>query len=198
MVPENADMADHKQTKTVGEHWACANLARHGWAPALTRDGVERTDVLAVNTQLDSRPTVEVQVKTASGDGAATSWILGSKAQLPSKSNREWFVLVVLPSWPRSMRSFVVPRDHVAAAAWVVHMNWLRDPTVPPGTRNVGVERARVRIEIFAAYEDRWDLLRTPTDEVCVLLPSWIRQRSVEPGIGLPIAHPWREELPDW
>lgn len=43
-------MADTKQTKTVGEHHVAAELARRGWAPALTRDGVERTDILAVDT----------------------------------------------------------------------------------------------------------------------------------------------------
>jgi hypothetical protein len=39
---------DTKMIKTVGEHWVCATLARYGWAPALTRDGLERTDILAV------------------------------------------------------------------------------------------------------------------------------------------------------
>ncbi len=32
-------MADTKQTKSIGEHYVCAMLARCGWAPALTRDG---------------------------------------------------------------------------------------------------------------------------------------------------------------
>ena len=59
-------------TKTVGEHWVCATLARYDWAPALTRDGLERTDILAVNTQLAYRPTVEIQVKTASQRGEST------------------------------------------------------------------------------------------------------------------------------
>ena len=49
--------------KTAGEHWVCATLARYGWAPALTRDGLERTDILAVGTQLAHRPTIEIQVK---------------------------------------------------------------------------------------------------------------------------------------
>jgi hypothetical protein len=191
-------MVDNKQTKTIGEHFACANLARHGWAPALTRDGVQRTDILAVGAHLDSRPTVEIQVKTATGGGPATSWILGGKAQLPSKSNREWFVLVALPPWPHPMRSFVVPRDHVAAGAWVAHMTWLRDPNVPEGTRNVGPERARIRRVIFEGYEDRWDLLSSPTNQVPVLLPTWIRDRCQNPDIGLPMDHPWWANLPEW
>jgi hypothetical protein len=57
---------DYKMIKSAGEHWVCATLARHGWAPALTRDGLERTDILAVSTKLAERPVIEMQVKTAS------------------------------------------------------------------------------------------------------------------------------------
>src|SRR3954451_24010296 len=32
-------VVDTKQTKTIGEHHVAAELARRGWAPALTRDG---------------------------------------------------------------------------------------------------------------------------------------------------------------
>jgi hypothetical protein len=46
-------MIDTKMVKTAGEHWACSMLARHGWAPALTRDGTERTDVLTVSKSTD-------------------------------------------------------------------------------------------------------------------------------------------------
>lgn len=53
-------MSDTQMTKSVGEHWVCAELARRGWAPALTRDGLERTDILAVGTHLPDRPTIEV------------------------------------------------------------------------------------------------------------------------------------------
>ena len=74
------------------------------------------------------------------------------------------------------MRSFVVPRDHLAAAAWIVHMNWLQDPIVSPGKRNVGVERARIRVEVLVGYEDGWDMLASPTTQAPVLLPAWIRQ----------------------
>jgi hypothetical protein len=37
-VGDAYDMPDNKMTKSVGEHWVCATLARHRWAPALTRD----------------------------------------------------------------------------------------------------------------------------------------------------------------
>jgi hypothetical protein len=67
--------------KTVSEHWVCATLARHNWAPALTRDGIARTDILAVGTHLADRPTVEIQVKTASDEGSRPTWLLGGVTQ---------------------------------------------------------------------------------------------------------------------
>jgi hypothetical protein len=152
-------MPDTKMTKSVGEHWVCAELSRRGWASALTRDGLERTDILAVGTHLAGRPTIEVQVKTATGIKDTTSWPLGTKAQHAAVSEREWFVLVLLPPVPTPLRSFVVPRDHVAAAAWIEHMAWLTDPMVAPGARNAPVDRARVKASTFARYEGRWDLL---------------------------------------
>src|ERR1022692_4017345 len=191
-------MADTKMTKTVGEHWVCATLARHSWAPALTRDGVERTDVLAVGTHLDHRPMVEIQVKTATQGGGTTSWIVGIKAQQIAKSEHEWFVFVLLPAVPSAPRAFVVPRNHVSAATWIVHQNWRTDPTVPVGKRNAGLNLARVELVIWLAYEDRWDLLDTPTTEVPVLLPSWLRERAQEERVSLPPGHPWNDALPQW
>ena len=57
-------MADTKQTKTIDEHHVAAELARRGWAPALTRDGLERTDILAAHADGTDRRQIEVQVKT--------------------------------------------------------------------------------------------------------------------------------------
>lgn len=51
-------------TKSAGEHWVCSMLAQHGWGAALTRDGLERTDILAVHTTAPGRPMIEVQVKS--------------------------------------------------------------------------------------------------------------------------------------
>lgn len=48
-------VVDTTQTKTIGEHHVASELARRGWAPALTRDGLERTDILAVHTEPTSR-----------------------------------------------------------------------------------------------------------------------------------------------
>lgn len=75
-------MADTKQVKTVGEHHAAAELARRGWAPAMIRDGLERTDILAVFTEGENRRMVEIQVKTARGPNMDNvSWVLGAKTQ---------------------------------------------------------------------------------------------------------------------
>ena len=45
-------VSDTKAVKSVGEFWTCCKLAMNGWAPALTRDGLERTDILAEATLL--------------------------------------------------------------------------------------------------------------------------------------------------
>ena len=191
-------MADNKMTKTVGEHWVCATLARHNWAPALTRDGIARTDILAVGTNLVDRPTVEIQVKTATDTGSRTSWHLGGVTRIIAASEHEWFVLVLLPKFPQTPRAFVLPRDHVSAGTWIVHENWRTDPSVLEGKRNAGLSQARIQLIIWQGYEDRWDLLGTPTSEVPVLLPGWLRQRAQEERVGLPPGHPWNKALPQW
>jgi hypothetical protein len=196
----HAGVVDTKMTKTVGEHWVCATLARYDWAPALTRDGLERTDILAVNTRLAHRPTVEIQVKTASQRGETTRWLLGTKeelfAKLFAKSEHEWFVLVLLPELPGIPRAFVVPRDHLLAATWIVHRAWLTDPSVPAGTRNAGLDQARIRWTVWSGYEDRWNLLDMPTTEVAILLPPRLRELALEKRVGLPPGHPWNGHLP--
>jgi hypothetical protein len=198
VMSDASAMVDRKMTKTVGEHWVCATLARHNWAPALTRDGIARTDVLAVGTHLAHRPTVEIQVKTATGGGDRTSWPLGGITQLVAASQHEWFVLVALPEFPSEPRAFVIPRDHASAATWVVHENWRTDPSAPKGKRNAGIGQARIQLIIWQGYENCWDLLGTPTSEVQVRLPGWIRQRAQESRVGLPPGHPWNEALPQW
>jgi hypothetical protein len=65
-------------------------------------------------------------------------WQLGVKSQQPALSPHEWYALVMLDPDARTKapRTFIVPRDHVAAAAWIGHKNYLTDPSAPPGTRN--------------------------------------------------------------
>ncbi len=90
-------MADKKLTKSVGEHWACSVMAGLGWSVALTRDGLERTDLIGVHT-LSGR-MVSVQVKTASHH-PSPSWMFGQKGLQPARSDSEWFLLVGLARRP--------------------------------------------------------------------------------------------------
>ena len=55
--------SDNKLTGSAGEHYVCSMLARAGWAASLTRDGLARTDILAVKSSAE-RQMIEVQVKT--------------------------------------------------------------------------------------------------------------------------------------
>lgn len=197
-VTDPCDMADNKMVKSVGEHWVCSTLARYGWAPALTRDGLERTDILAVATHLAHRPTIEIQVKAATAGSRITSWPLGGIAREIAKSPSEWIVLVAIPAVPMAPRGFVVPRDHASAATWVVHQHWLTDPSAAAGTRNAGINLARIQSVVWEGYEGRWDLLDKATTDAPVLLPRWIRERAQEERVGLPPGHPWRAKLPEW
>lgn len=191
-------MVDTKMTKSAGEHATCAALSILGWGAALTRDGLARTDILAVRTSGERR-MIEVQVKAARGVDDRVSWQLGLKSQLPSESDREWFVLVMVPDVPEAAaRSFIVPRDHVAAAAWISHTHWLTDPAAVPGKRNAGVDRARVTAPVWHRYENRWDLLEQSAYSAPVLLPPEYRDLALDPRVGLPPHHRWRRRLPEW
>src|SRR5690349_6114178 len=105
-------MADTKLVKSAGEHWVCGVLSRLGWAAALTRDGVARTDILGAHST--THQMIEVQVKAASFD-KQVRFFLGGKGCDPARSENEWYVLVALAreAWAQP-RAFVVPRDHVA------------------------------------------------------------------------------------
>jgi hypothetical protein len=114
---------DTKLTGTIGEYYVCAMLARHGWAPALTRDGLARTDILAVQTTGERR-AIEVQVKSIRSAAKNPDWPLGTNSQGVAVNDREWFVFVLIdPSPAGNMRTFVVPRDHVAATIWIEHQH---------------------------------------------------------------------------
>lgn len=75
-------------------------------------------------------------------------------------------------------------------------MEWLTEPGIPPGRRNVGPDRSRVEVEVFRRYEDRWDLLLASAHSAPILLPTRFRQLAQEPKVGLPAGHPWHALLP--
>lgn len=189
-----APKIDTKLTGSAGEHYVCSMLARHGWAGSLTRDGLERTDVLAVH--VTDRHMIEVQVKTI----RAGSWMLGRKGTLPDRSGREWYVFVMLGAPSDVPRSYVVPRDHVAAATWIGHQAWLTDPDVPIGKRNAPLEMARIGAEVWQGYRDGWDQLGEDARQAAVRLPSWMRDSMDVERVGLPPDHPWQDRglIPAW
>ncbi len=175
----------------------CGVLAQFNWAAALTREGVARTDVLAVNA--DTGKTVTIQVKTTWREkkpktDRPVGWRLGMKDILPAAALTEWYVMVKLEGdAPAAASYFVVPRDHVAAAAWIVHHSWQTDPNAKPGSRNASQAQAIVSEKVFADYEDRWDLLGTATNKIPVLLPACCKEQCKLPRVGLPPNHPWRK-----
>ncbi|OLT53439.1 hypothetical protein BJF89_17595 [Corynebacterium sp. CNJ-954] len=193
-------MVDTKQSKTAGEYHVAAELARRDWAPALTRDGLARTDILAVNTVRPDRRQIEIQVKASRGPVTKnTSWALGLKDQGPSAHEREYYVLVALPDdLLAPPRNFIVPRVHLSAATFISHRDWLTEPGIEPGIRNAGHDRARVKLPVFAAYEDRWDLLNYDQSQVPVLLPHHYQALATDPRVGLPAGHEWNHHFPEW
>lgn len=172
----------------------CSVLSRFGWAAALTRDGIARTDILAVQTEA-TRLMIEVQVKGAQdvGRGSRTKWMINDHAQEFAESDREWFVLVLLPPQYRldAPRSFVIPRDHLSAAAWIVHHESQNDPSVEPGRRNTSVSQTRLPARVLKGYEDQWDLLNESAYSAPVLLSGELRDWAQQSHIGLPPGHPW-------
>lgn len=86
----------------------------------------------------------------------------------------------------------------MAAAAWIEHMHWLKEPGIAPGRRNVGVDRARAQLPTFEEYEDRWDLLLSSAFDAPLLLPAALHHWAEEARIGLPPDHPWRAGPPAW
>lgn len=189
--------SDTKAVKSVGEFWTCCKLAMNGWAPALTRDGLARTDILAERSlpPFDAAQ-ISIQVKTSRNG----RWRLNPNRIDAAHSPREWFVLVEWNESTQALASYVVPRDHVSAGSWLGHMRWLTDPTAKRA-RHAGPEKSVRGVETFGGYKDRWDLLLKPTDEAPILLPHELHELALsgDPDIRLPRWHPWSGDgLPDW
>jgi hypothetical protein len=178
-------MADTKLTKSAGEYFVCYQLARHKWAASLTRDALERTDVLASHTP--SGALVAIQVKAANADAAATlPWPVGTKAIQPPRGDNEWYAFVALAG-DGGPTTWIVPRAHVAAVAWAGWHAWRYDPA-HEGKRHSGLESTRLGPGNFSGYAERWDLLELPTSRVPVLLAE--RDLAKIEKEGLPDGHP--------
>ena len=108
---------------------------------------------------------------------------------------QEWYVFVLLGRFPDRPQTWVVPRDHVAAATWIVHWAWKTDPGAKPGTRNAAIDRARVLPKIWDRYEDRWDLLAESAFNAPVLLRHWMGEKIDDSNVGLPEARRWRDQV---
>jgi hypothetical protein len=188
-------MADTKMIKTIGEHWVCATLARRNWAPALTRDGIERTDILAVGTHLRSRPTIEIQVKTSTDPAPKSPWFLGKQGPPSARSANEWFVCVLVPSdLEAPLEAFVVPRDHISAAAWIYHHHKSK---AFKQERKTKFNQFTIPKFYLKGYKERWDLLDRRTSEAPVRLPGFLPDWAKQDSVCLPPDHPWGDELPE-
>ena len=191
-------VSDTKAVKSVGEFWTCCKLAMNGWAPALTRDGLERTDILAERSHAPFDVTqISVQVKTSRNE----RWALNPAKIGSQRSLYEWFVLVGWNENEQTLSSYIVPRNHVSAGAWLGHMRWLTDPTAKRN-RNCGPEQARMDVSVFGDYKDRWDLLLKPTSQTPILLPHELNEFALIADASnskLPEWHPWSgDSLPEW
>ncbi|MHB8246490.1 MAG: hypothetical protein ACYDGN_14300 [Acidimicrobiales bacterium] len=186
--------ADKKLVGSSGEHLVCAVLAQLGWAAALTRDGLARTDLLAVDASTGRAVTIQVKTTWVAA-GKQAEWTCGLKDLEPARSPTEWYVMVKLEGKaPAMARYFVVPRDHVAAATWIVREAWATDPDVAkPRKRR---DRWCVFESTWKDYEDRWGLLRSPAGDAPVLLSTWCQERCQEERVGLRSDHPWFGALP--
>ena len=78
-------------------------------------------------------------------------------------------------------------------------MHWLTEPGIPAGQRNAGIDRSRMRLDAFAGYEDRYEMLMVDEGEAPVLLPPPYRTYAREERVGLPPGYRWRAKgLPEW
>lgn len=187
---EASKRINSKMVGASGEFLVCGMLAQYRWAAAMTRDGIPMTDVLAEHA--DTGRAISVQVKTTWVARGKANWQFGLKDIAQAKSETQWYVLVKLESKeaPAEPSFFVVPKDHVAAGVWIVHHDWLTEPSAKPGTRNTSVERARASEYVFGNYKDRWDLLNSNASNAPVLLPKEYRALCQQIRVGLPPAHP--------
>jgi hypothetical protein len=167
-------------TGAAGEYYVAAELSLRGWLATPTIKNAPGTDVLAQYREMGI--LVAIQTKTAS---LGNKFMVNVGIERPSSADNEWVVLVKLHELGSRPSFFVVPHDHVAAAAYAQHRRWLATPGVG-GREHRDNPRRMLIAKQFLDYEDRWDLLLRPTSEVPNLLGAdyaeCIAQMGVPPG----------------
>jgi hypothetical protein len=138
---------------------------------------------------------IEIQVKTRSNRSGSMTLMLGKQVPPIARSEREWFVFVLLPpDLEAPPVALVVPRDHISAGAWI-HNHYQNK--VSKLKRKTNFDQVTIPRDFLSGYMGRWDLLDIPTNEIPVLLPRFLRDRAQRDGVGLPPGHRWNDELPE-
>jgi hypothetical protein len=166
----------------AGEYFVAAELSRRGWLATVTIKNAPGTDVLAQNSY--SGAVVAIQTKTASG---GNQFMLNKKCEAPTSAQNEWFVFVKLNAKQVRPTYYVVPRNIVAGAVFAQHREWLSRPG-PTGSAHKDSSIRMLRRHHLSDYEDRWEFLERPTEDVPLLIDQWYTDCVLK--FGLPPGHP--------
>ena len=114
-----------------------------------------------------------------------------------ARSEHEWFAFVLIPSFPQALRTFIIFRNHVCAATWI---EWRILTNYLDSKQQCDDKSKQIWISwvTWQRYEERWDLLGTPTSDIPVMLGVYHRHLAKNKIVDLPPGHPWDEEFPEW
>lgn len=169
-------------TGAAGEYYVAAELSLRGWLATPTIKNAPGTDVLAQFRETGT--LVAIQTKTAS---FGNPFMMNLGIERVSSADNEWVVLVKLHQPLTRPSFFVVPHNHVAAAAYAQHRRWLKTPG-RAGQPHRDNPRRTLRAHQLLAYEDKWDLLLRPTSAVPNLLGDDYADCIAQWGV--PSGHP--------
>jgi len=167
---------------TAGEYHVVAELSKRGWLATITIKNAPGTDVLAQH--VDTGRLVAIQTKTST---ASDSFILGVKDETPTERDDAWYVLVRLRGLDQRPDFYVMPRNHVSAACFVSHRNWLVKPG-RGGRAHQDNPMRQIDQSDIQSYRERWDWLLEPATHVQYELPDWFGRDVAD--VGLPEGHP--------
>lgn len=167
---------------TAGEYHVVAELSKRGWLATITIKNAPGTDVLAQH--VDTGTLIAIQTKTSTD---SDSFMLNIKDETPTEKDDSWYVLVRLRGLDQRPDFYVMPRNHVAAACFVGHRNWLSKPGRGGKERRDNPMRGIHQSEI-QPYREQWEWLWQPTSSVEYQLPDWFARHVVT--FGLPAGHP--------